>query len=389
MHRFYPGSLLQILILSATLGSVTARADYVQINLVSDIPGFASLMDASLKNPWGISHSATSPFWISDQGANVSTLYTVAGGTVSKNALTVAIPTTAGGPPQGPTGQVNNPFTSAPNSAFVVGSAPANFIFANLNGTISAWNNGLGTTAQITATTPGAVYTGLAVAGNTAATATLYAANGAQNRIDVFNGSFAPTSTAGGFVNSVLPAGLVPFNVQTINGNVYVTYAPAGRPAQISATAGMGAVAVFDTNGNLINQLITGGHLASPWGIALAPSSFGQFGGDLLVGNFSFAHSEINAFDPITGAWIGTIPIDTGTNTPGGLWALIFGNGGSGGDPNTLYFTDGVNGESNGLFGSITAVPEPSTWAMMILGFVGVAFLAYRRRNQSASLSAA
>ena len=149
----------------------------------------------------------------------------------------------------------------------------------------------------------------------------------------------------------------------------------------------MGAVAVFDTNGNLINQLITGGRLASPWGIALAPSSFGQFGGDLLVGNFSFAHSEINAFDPITGAWIGTIPIDTGANTPGGLWALIFGNGGNGGNPNTLYFTDGVNGESNGLFGSITAVPEPSTWAMMILGFAGVGFMAYRRRNQTAALA--
>jgi uncharacterized protein (TIGR03118 family) len=206
--------------------------------------------------------------------------------------------------------------------------------------------------------------------------------------IDAFNGSFNPTSTTGGFVNSVIPAGLVPFNVQTINGNVYVTYAPAGRPAQISATAGMGAVAVFDTNGNLINQLITGGRLASPWGIALAPSSFGQFGGDLLVGNFSFAHSEINAFDPITGAWIGTIPIDTGANTPGGLWALIFGNGGNGGNPNTLYFTDGVNGESNGLFGSITAVPEPSTWAMMIVGFAGVGFMAYRRRNQTAALAA-
>jgi len=383
MHRFYPSSLLQLLILSATLGSVTARADYVQTNLVSDIPGFASIMDPSLKNPWGVSHSASSPFWISDQGTNVSTLYTVAGGTVSKNALTVAIPTTGSGA-QGPTGQVNNNIASS----FMVGAAPANFIFANLNGTISAWNNSAGTTAVVEASTTGAVYTGLAIAGNTPATATLFAANGAQNRIDVFNGSFAPTSTSGGFVNSVLPAGLVPFNVQTINGNVYVTYAPAGRPAQISATAGMGAVAVFDTNGNLINQLITGGRLASPWGIALAPSSFGQFGGDLLVGNFSFAHSEINAFDPITGAWIGTIPIDTGANTPGGLWALIFGNGGNGGNPNTLYFTDGVNGESNGLFGSITAVPEPSTWAMMIVGFAGVGFMAYRRRNQTAALAA-
>ena len=270
----------------------------------------------------------------------------------------------------------------------MVGSAPASFIFANLNGTISAWNNTAGTSAVVQATTTGAVYTGLAIAGNTAATATLYAANGAQNRIDVFNSSFTPISSSGGFVNPF--PGLVPFNVQTIGGNVYVTYAPAGgRLAQINAPEGNGAVAVFDTNGNLLNQLLTGGHLASPWGIALAPSGFGQFGGDLLVGNFSFVASEINAFDPITGAFIGSIPINTGANGPGGLWALIFGNGGSGGDPNTLYFTDGINGETNGLFGSISAVPEPSTWAMMILGFAGVGFMAYRRSRKDQGLALA
>jgi uncharacterized protein (TIGR03118 family) len=292
--------------------------------------------------------------------------------------------------PQGPTGQVNNPFASALNPAFVVNGTPANFIFANLNGTISAWNGGLGTTAQITATTPGAVYTGLAIAGNSVIPIppTLYAANGAQNRIDVFNSSFAPINSPGGFVNPT--TGLVPFNVQTIGGNIYVTYAPAGRAAQIAATEGMGAVAEFDTNGNLIKQLIAraGDHLASPWGIVLAPSGFGQFGGDLLVGNFSFAASEINAFDPNTGAFIGTIPIDTGTNTPGGLWALIFGNGGNGGDPNTLYFTDGINGEKDGLFGAINAVPEPSTWAMMILGFCGVGFMAYRCKSKPTLMAA-
>jgi uncharacterized protein (TIGR03118 family) len=386
MHKPYLGLLLQIIMifLSATLGSVTAHASYVQTNLVSDLSGFATIADPNLKNPWGVSHSTTSPFWSSDQGTNVSTLYSVSGGTVTKVPLTVAIPTTASGP-QGPTGQVNNNIASS----FVVGAAPANFIFANLNGTISAWNGGAGTTAVIEATTPGAVYTGLAIAGNSPTTAALYAANGAQNRIDVFNGSFAPTPAPGGFVNPVLAAGLVPFNVQTINGTVYVTYAPAGRPAQISAAAGMGAVAEFDTNGNFIKQVITGGPLASPWGIALAPSGFGQFGGDLLVGNFSFVASEINAFDPITGAFIGSIPIDAGTNSPGGLWSLIFGNGGSGGDPNTLYFTDGINGEMDGLFGSISAVPEPSTWAMLLLGFAGVGFLAYRRRNQTAILHVA
>ena len=385
MHRSCPSTLFKTtIVLSAALSSFAAHADYVQTNLVSDLPGFATITDPNLINPWGVSHSPTSPFWVSDQGSGVATLYSVSSGNVSKVGLTVSIPTTASGP-QGPTGQVNNPFTLMGNSAFVVGSAPANFIFANLNGTISAWNGGLGTNAQITATTPGAVYTGLAIAGTTAATATLYAANGAQNHIDVFNGSFTPISSPGGFVNPT--TGLVPFNVQTIGGNVYVTYAPAGRPAQISATAGMGAVAEFDPNGNLIRQ-ITGGPLASPWGIALAPSSFGQFGGDLLVGNFSFALSEINAFDPTTGAFLGTIPINTGANGPGGLWSLIFGSGGSNGDPNTLFFTDGINKEADGLFGAISAVPELSTWAMMLLGFAGVGFMAYRRKSKPALMAA-
>jgi uncharacterized protein (TIGR03118 family) len=387
MHRTYPKSLLRIVIfLSATLSGFAAQADYVQTNLVSDIPGFAQITDASLKNPWGMSFSPTSPFWISDQATSVSTLYSVNNaGTVTKAPLTVTIPKTASGP-QGPTGQVNNPFNSAQNQAFILGAAPANFIFANLNGTISAWNGGAGTTAQIQATTPGAVYTGLAIAGSSAATAALYAANTSQNRIDVFNGSFAPITSPGGFVNPNLPAGLVPFNVQTINGNIYVTYAPAGRDAQIAATEGKGAVAVFDTNGNFIKQLIAGDHLASPWGVALAPAGFGQFGGDLLVGNFSFVESEINAFDPITGAFLGTIPIDEGANTPGGLWAIAFGNGVTG-NSNTLFFADGINGEANGLFGSITAVPEPSSWALLILGFAGVGFMAYRRKSKPALMA--
>ncbi len=345
-----------------------------QTDLVSDIPGLADITDSALKNSWGVSHSATSPFWVSDQGTSVSTLYSVTGAGVTKVPLTVSIPTTANGP-QGPTGQVNNA-----TSSFVVGSAPANFIFANLNGTIAAWNPGLGTTAQIRATTPGAVYTGLAI---DATSARLFAANDSQNRIDVFNGSFAPVSLgANAFKDPLLPAGLVPFNVQNLDGKIYVTYAPAGRAAQISATEGMGVVAVFDTNGNFINQLVDGSKLASPWGLTIAPMGFGEFGGDLLVGNFSFAASEINAFDPMTGALLGTIPIDVGANSPGGLWALIFGNGGAGGDPNTLFFSDGINGEADGLFGAITAIPEPST--LPLLAPV-LAFLAVRRRRAARS----
>jgi hypothetical protein len=168
----------------------------------------------------------------------------------------------------------------------------------------------------------------------------------------VLDGNFADKNLGPNAFKNPFP-GLVPFNVQNINGEIYVTYALPGRAAQIAAKEGDGGVAVYDENGNLLRTLINGSKLASPWGLALAPAGFGEFANDLLVGNFSFVASEINAFDPVTGAFLGTIPVDDGGNGAGGLWALIFGNGGSGGDPNTLYFSDGIAGETHGLFAAI------------------------------------
>jgi uncharacterized protein (TIGR03118 family) len=231
----------------------------------------------------------------------------------------------------------------------------AHFIFANLNGTISAWDKG--STAFTQVTKAGGVYTGLASNG---AQTRLYAANGGgTGSVDVFDSTFAPLILASGaFVDPYLPIGLVPFNVADISGDVYVTYAPAGHPDEASARLGEGAVAIFDESGDFIKELAVGGRLAAPWGITLAPPSFGRFGSDLLIGNFSYLHSEINAFDPTDGKFRGTLRIETGSNLPGGLWIIAFGVGGNNGSPDTLYFADGINGETDGLFGAISPNPE-------------------------------
>jgi uncharacterized protein (TIGR03118 family) len=362
----------------ATLGSPRpAAAQYTQTNLVSDIPGLAAISDPLLANPWGIARTGTSPFWTSNQATSTSTLYAVTGTTsVSKVPINVngfvAIPTFGSGP-QGPTGQVANTNTSS----FLVGTTAARFLFANLNGTISAWVPGA-LTASIQVLNPGtAVYTGLAI---DSAGTRLYAANNATGNVDIYGSTFAPLSLPGAFTDPNLPSGFAPFNVQDIGGKVYVTYAPVGLDAQRAALPGQGFVNVFDENGVLLQRLVSGSALASPWGVALAPAGFGVFGGDLLVGNFSFASSVINAFDAATGAFKGSIPIDVGAgNTPGGLWGMMFGSGaGNGGDANTLYVLDGINGERSGLLLAITPVPEPGTLAL--LG-VALAAAAWRKRR--------
>ena len=383
-HKFWLALVIAIGAFCAETGQ--ALAGYLQTNLVSDIPGLATITDSSLVNPWGVSRTTTSPFWISDQGTNLTNLWSVTGPTTVAKVTAVNPPTgniaipPGGMGAVGPTGQVSNQNPSP--SSFPVGGGgnggSAHFIFANLNGTISAWDTG--PTAFIQVTTPGANYSGLAI--NQAQTQ-LYAANQAgTGSINVFNSSFAPVSLgAGAFTTpaAISALGLVPFNVQDIAGKVYVTYAPSGLAAQRGATAGMGAVGVFDESGNLL-QTIIGSQLAAPWGVALAPASFGEFGGDLLVGNFSFVESEINAFDPVTGAFEGTIPVDPGSgNTPGGLWSLQFGIGGANGDPNTLYFTDGIDGETHGLFGAVSAVPESAT---LLLFGAGLAVTTWRRTRR-------
>ena len=319
----------------------------VQKNLVSDIPGLANTTDPNLVNPWGISNSATSPYWISDQGTNKSTLYNGLG---VPSATIVTIPPV--GIPSGPTGQVA---VAAGVTGFVVPgtTTTAHFIFATLDGTIAAWASGA--TAVTAATTPGAVFTGLALANNGTANY-LYAANFINGGgIQVFNSTFASTTLAGSFTDPTLPVGYAPFNVELMNGKIYVAFAKVGVGGA-SAGAGQGFVSVFDTNGNFLQRLVSSGNLNAPWGMTIAPAGFMAFANDLLVGNFG--NGQINAFDPTTGTFVGTISSSPGKPiVNSGLWAIEFGNGNAGSSATSLYFTAGINGEQDGLFGFISPGP--------------------------------
>jgi uncharacterized protein (TIGR03118 family) len=375
-------------------GAETAEAQFKQTNLVSNMPGLATITAPNLVNPWGVSFADGSPIWISDQGTQTSILPGVTGSTgVTATPFTVNIPPTGA---SGPTGQVANALAIAGSSSagFDISKAsggngaPADFIFANLNGSIAAWDGVPTTQAFTQVTVAKASFTGLAI--NQADTE-LFAANDAGGTIDAFNNKFQLISTnAFATPMAIEKDGFVPFNVTDLGGNVFVTYAPSGHTAQTMATAGKGAVAEFSESGKLENTIV-GGPLASPFGVAIAPSSFGKLGGDLLVGNFSFVPGVadmINAFNPVTDALVDSIEVNPGMgNTAGGLWSIVFGGGGSDGTPNTLFFTDGINGEKDGLFGSLTAVPEPSTWAMMLAGFGGLALLAARRRRAALAIS--
>jgi uncharacterized protein (TIGR03118 family) len=352
--------------IALTLTSTHLRADtFAQVNLVSNVPGLAAFTDPNLVNPWGVSFSATSPFWVSNQGSGTATLYT---GTGTPQALIVTIP--GGGIPSGPTGQVfNNAATG-----FNVGAAKATFIFDNLNGSIAGWNGG--TTATVEATTPGAIFTGL-TQDNVGATTYLYAANSTGN-IQVFDSNWnnvTATTFAGKFADPNGKTGLVPFNIQQIGTNLYVTYAnlgPGGTPLP------GGYVVEYDANGNFIAQINTG-PLSAPWGLTLAPSNFGSFSNDLLVGNFG--SGTILAYNPLTDAFLGTLDGLNGQPIVNDrLWALETRTGGTGDNLNAVYFTAGINSEQNGLFGEITEVPEPASIIGTASGLIAFAVMKIRSR---------
>ena len=348
----------------------SGNTDFSQTNLVSDVKGLAGTLDVHLANPWGLTSSATSPFWVSDQATGVSTLYDGSGNIIP---LVVAIPGSST-PPSGPTGIVFNGTTGFAGP----GGNPDIFIWATLNGTIAGWN-GASNTATTQVPASGAVFTGLAEANNGTGNF-LYAADFKNNTIDVFNTSFTQVTVPGGFTDPNMLGGYAPYNIQNVGGKLYVEYAPASPTGAVPGL-GNGIVDVFDANGNLLQRLVTGGNLDDPWGITLAPAGFGSFGGDLLIGNFG--NGEINAFDPTSGAFLGTLEDSSGNPiVNSGLWGLEFRTGGTGTNPDALYFNAGIDNQKDGLFGSIQPSPEPAMTFLLGSGLVGL--IPWSRRKKQA-----
>ncbi len=346
------GASAALAVLPAAPGFAAAKSatPYTQTNLVSDIPGVARITDPNLVNPWGVSEFPKGPLWVSDNGTDVSTLYTgaVGGSPLTPVPLVVKIPGGA------PTGQVFNG-----TKGFVVHhgkqSGTALFIFASEKGVISGWNPAVGavgkatsTQAQLAVKVPHAVFKGLAIAGSR-----LYAANFHSGHVAVFNSRFHRV-LRGRFKDPRLPHGYAPFNVTTIGGNLYVSYAKqdADRGDDV-AGPGHGFIDVYSPKGMLLHRLVRRGALNSPWGMVIAPSGFGSFSNDLLVANFG--DGALNAFNPVTGAFLG--PLKNADGNPiviSGLWGLILGDGAAG-TPHTVFFTAGLADESHGLLGTITA----------------------------------
>jgi uncharacterized protein (TIGR03118 family) len=325
-------------------------SQYVQTNLVSDIAGMAASTDTDLVNPWGLAASPTGPWWVNDNGTGLSTLYN--GNTGAKLSLVVTIPPPAGGSTAAPTGMVFNgtsDFQVAPND-------PAFFIFATEDGTISGWNPAVNLTnavLEVDNSGSGAVYKGLAM-GSNAGGNYLFATNFHAGTVDVFNASFQQVNLSGSFTDPHLPPNYAPFGIQNVNGNLYISYAVQNAEKHDDvAGMGHGLIDVYDTNGNLLQRLVNHGQLNSPWGMAIAPSNFGDFSNDLLVGNFG--NGRINAYDPNTGEFLGKVRgTDGNPISIDGLWGLRFGNDHAAGPSTTLFFTAGINHEADGLFGTLT-----------------------------------
>ena len=321
---------------------------YLQKSIVSDQPDLAPVTDTNLVNPWGLATGPTTYFWVADNKTGVSTLYDGAG---QIQSLVVTIPPAPGEePPSAPTGVI---FNNTPD--FMVDGTPAHFIFAGEEGTISAWTSGPQAVLKASSTSE-TYYKGLALA-SSGGKNYLYAADFRNRKIDVFDGNFQPATLAGSFNDPDIPVDFAPFNIRNIGGQLFVTYAKQDDDKEDDVPGeGNGYISIFNSDGTMVKRFASQGALNSPWGLAMAPVSFGEFSGALLVGNFG--DGFINAFDPLTGAFLGQLKNPNGILVwADGLWDLLLGNGSKGGDPDKLYFTAGISGEQHGLFGSVEFHP--------------------------------
>src|SRR5947209_3822088 len=324
------------------------------VNLASYGPGLARTTDPNVVTPWGIAFSPTGPFWLADNGSGVSDIFDGGGGPF---ALVVTVPSggaRTGGAPTGVVFNGGSGFAISENGT----SAPSRFLFVTEAGTIAGWTAVVDPAHALLAvdnSASGAVYTGVALATNAAGRSFLYAADFRHATIDIFDQQFRPVTDPGAFQDPTIPDGFAPFNIQNIDNLLFVTYAERDADGHDDvAGAGHGYIDVYDTDGSLLRRFASAGPLNSPWGLALAPRSFGAFGGDLLVGNNGDGH--ISAYDPHSGTLRGQLAGDTGVPIAiSYLWSLTFGNGHVGGDAATLFFAAGVDDSAHGLFGAIQA----------------------------------
>jgi uncharacterized protein (TIGR03118 family) len=344
-------------------GTASLRGDsgsfYVQHNLVSDIKG-AARTDIQLVNAWGIDASPTGPWWVNSNGKGLSIVYDSTGAAFpAMSPIVVTIPPPGSGTP---TGIVFNVFNGSGDFPVTSGN-PAIFIFASEDGAISAWNPNVNMSLAMVRVPASAanVYKGLAI-GQAGVRKLLYAANFRTGAVDIFDTNFAPvipsTLSPNAFIDLTIPPGFAPFNVQNINGSIFVTYAMQdGAKHDDVAGPGNGFVDQFMTDGTLVRRLQHGNWFNSPWGVAMAPANFGDLSGRLLIGNFG--SGEIASFDPGSGNFK-SMMLSHGNHPVviDGLWGLKFGNGATAGPLNVLFFAAGIQGESHGLFGTLRAKHE-------------------------------
>ncbi|MCU1304071.1 MAG: hypothetical protein JWQ87_4355 [Candidatus Sulfotelmatobacter sp.] len=326
--------LTSLLGLVLVLASSSALAQYQATYLDSDLSGKALHTDPLLKNAWGLAYSPGAAFWISDEASGWSTLYDGKG---NPQSLQVVIPPATGTGQGTPTGIVYNGSTE-----FKIRNWTSVFLFATLDGTISGWSAFNPNAALIGVTSPGAVYTGLAITSKPSGNF-LFAADAANNKVDVYDGNFNLVKS---FTDPAIPAGFAPFGIQDIKGKVYVSFA--------SSSGGTGGfIDIFGEDGTLVRHLSHGAPLNQPWGFAVAPSNFGPLSNTLLISNNTSA-GTINGFSLSTGKLVGTIKNSAGTPiTIKGLWGIEFGGGSSAnGQRNQLFFTAGPN-DTDGYFGLI------------------------------------